>query len=148
MTRARSPVMPKITSTSAGFWSLIRPPSCCRRLLGGVDADPSGALVREAGPRPVDDRLGAVLAGREQRKVHGAPRERGRLALQRPAALELDDGRAAADRRHRPLVGVVERLGLLALDEARDVLAGTLARLQGDRAELGKDLVRVLVVDP
>ncbi len=73
--------------------------------------DPGGTFVREPRPRPVDDRLRPVLAGRQQGEVHGAPGERGRLALHRPPARHLDHGRAAADRRHRALVVVLERLG-------------------------------------
>ena len=70
-----------------------------------------------------------------------------RLALHRPPAQHLDDRRAAADRRHRALVAVLERLRLLARDAPGDRLAGVLSGLQRDRAELRQDLVRLRVGD-
>ena len=105
--------------------------------------DPAGALVRERGPGPVDDRLGAVLVRRQQREVHGAPREPAafRPFIVRPPSI-------CTTAAPRPIVAIVplslvlERLGLLARDAPGDRLAGVLARLERDRAELGQDLLR------
>ena len=91
-----------------------------------VHGDAAGTLVREHGAGPVDDRLRAVLVGREEREVHRSPGELGRLALHRAAAEHLDDRRAASDRRHRALVVVLERLGFLAREAPGDRLAGVL----------------------
>ena len=85
--------------------------------------------------------------GRQEREVHGAPGQLRRLALHRPPAHHLDDRGAAADRRHRALVVVLERLGLLARDAPGDRFAGVLAGLQRDRAELREDLLRLRVRD-
>ena len=60
----------------------------------------------------------------------------------RPRA-ELHDRSAAPDRSHRALVVVLERLRLVALHAARDVLAGPLAGLQRHRAELREGLLRL-----
>src|SRR5262245_48422351 len=121
ITFARSPVMPKTTNTSAGApavlaRSLMPLPS----FLVGPHGDPAGALVRESGPRPLDDRLRSILALGEQREVHGSPCQRRLLAGHRPSPVELHDGRAASDRRHRPLVLVDEWLRLLPCDRSRD----------------------------
>src|SRR5690242_5805097 len=145
MTFARSPVIPKTTRTSAGPSGspvraragagavvVISPSSSLIR----VDADASSALVRDRRARPVDDRLRAVLVCGQQRQMDGRPGELGLRALHGLAAEHLDDGRAAPDRRHRALVDVLERLRLLALDDAVDGLPGVLARLQRGRAEL------------
>src|SRR6185312_15286386 len=120
ITFARSPVIPKMTRTSAGC-----PPAAadsfgvrrvamvvieCSSRRSGRNRDAGRALVREPGPCPVDDGLRAVLAGREQGEVHSAPCERGGLALDRLAAAQLDHRGAAADRGHRALVVVSERV--------------------------------------
>ncbi len=68
-------------------------------------------------------------------------------ALHRLAAEHLDDGGAAPDHRHRPLVDVLERLRLLAACEQADGLARVLARLERDRPELRKHLAGLLVGD-
>ena len=97
--------------------------------------------------RPADDRLRTVLVRRQQREMHRAP---GELRLQtghRSPAEELHDRRAAADRRHRPLVAVRERLRVLAFDPACDRLARVLSRLERDRSELGQDLPGLRVRD-
>src|SRR5262249_58825358 len=78
----------------------------------------------------------------------GAPGEERGPALHRPATAELHDAGAAPDRRHGPLVLVLERLRVLARYEPRDVLARVFAGLQGHRAELRQHLVRLRVGDP
>ena len=60
---------------------------------------------------------------------------------------ELHHRGAAADRRHRALVAVGERLRLLARDPVRDRLAGVLSGLQRDRPELRQDLAGLRVGD-
>src|SRR3954462_328755 len=100
----------------------------------GFDPDPARALVREARAGPVDDGLGAILVGGQQGEVDRSPRELSFLALDRLAAEHLHHGSAAADRRHRSLVFVLERLRLLAGDQVRDRRARMLARLQRHRA--------------
>src|SRR4051794_891161 len=116
-------------------------------VLLGLDPDPARALVREARAGPVDDRLRAILVGRQQRKVDGAPGELGLLALHRLAAEHLQHGRTPADRRARALVPVLEGLRLLAGGDVRDRPAGMLARLQRARAGLGQDLLRLGIGD-
>ena len=131
--------------------TLIRDPCPARRLcclrrghvptsfsLVVIDphADACRTLVREPGPGPVDDRLRPVLSRGEQREMHGPPRERRLLPGHREAVRPLHDRGEATDRRHRALVEVVERLGLLALQEPGDVLACPLAGLQRHAAEL------------
>src|SRR5205823_3837511 len=69
------------------------------------------------------------------------------LARERSPAEHLHDRGAAADGRHRALVAVLERLRLLTRDAAGDRLAGVLAGLERDRAELRQDLFRLLVED-
>src|SRR4051812_18680471 len=138
MTFARSPVIPNTTKTSAF------PPLPCaapaervavavissslrvvRSSSFGIcrHGDSAGALVGQSGAGPVDDRLGAVLVRGQEREVHGAPGELGLLALHRLAAEHLHDRCAATDRRHRPLVAVLERFGLLAGDAPGNGLA-------------------------
>src|SRR4051812_31018526 len=132
MTFARSPVIPKTTRTSAGPSGspvraragagaslVVMDPSSS---LVCVDADAAGALVSERGARPGDDRLGAVLVRGQERKMDGRPGGLRLRALHRLAAEHLDDGRAASDRRHRPLVEVFERLRILAGKNAFDRL--------------------------
>src|SRR5215467_12050196 len=75
------------------------------------------------------------------------PGDLGFLAGHRLSAEELDDGRTAADRRHRALVLVLERLGLLARDPVGDGLAGMFAGLERHGAELWQDLLGLLVAD-
>ena len=79
--------------------------------------------------------------------MHRRPGELGLHTLHRAPAEHLDDRSAAPDRRHRALVLVLERLGLLVRDAPRDVLPRPFARLQRDRAELGEHLVRLRVGD-
>src|SRR4051794_17648166 len=127
MTFARSPVIPNTTKTSARsppraapaerVAAAVTSSSSRVRSSAGVarplpygplvpivraHGDPAGALVRQTRPRPVDDRLCTVLVRGQKREVHGPPGEKGRLALHGPPAEHLYDGRAAADRRHRP----------------------------------------------
>ena len=107
ITFARSPVMPNTTRTSAcPLPSLLLP----------ADQDSSGALVGEAAPGPVDNRLRPVLPRGEQREMDRAPREERHLPLHRSSAVQLRHRGAARDRGHRSLVVVLERLGLLARD--------------------------------
>src|SRR5690349_13364752 len=106
----------------------------------GSHGDPGRPVVAEARPRPVDQRLGPVLARREQREVYRTPGQRRGFALHRATAPELDHRCAPADRRHRALVLVDERLRRFTGDEPRDVLACLLSRLHGDRAQLWQDL--------
>src|SRR3954451_7522150 len=113
----------------------------------GFDPDPARALMREARAGPVDDGLGAILVGGQQGEVDGAPGELGFLALDRLTAEHLHHGGAAADRRHRALVPVFEGLRLLTGHEVRDRLAGVLAGLQRDGAELRQDLRRLRIGD-
>src|SRR6476469_5630220 len=98
--------MPPPTSTTTARWapkpiSNWSPEGATADLAGGTlvgaDGDPGGALVAEACPRPFDQRLGPILAGREQREVDGAPGQERGLPLQRAAAAELHDGGAPAD---------------------------------------------------
>src|SRR4026209_563022 len=106
------------------------------RLLVRVDADPAHAPLWELTPRPVDDRLRTVLVRREEREMHGPPRELRLVPLHRLPAEHLHDRCIATDRRHRALVLVGERLGRLARDTAGDRLPHMLSRLECDRAEL------------
>src|SRR5512132_1872758 len=107
----------------------------------GLDADTGSTLVREARPGPVDHRLRPIFTCREEREVHRAPREKGGLACECPPARQLDDSRPSPDGRHRALVVVAERLGLLPGDPPCNVFARVVAGLEGDRAELGENLV-------
>src|SRR6187200_317160 len=91
------------------------------RFLLGPNGDTARPLVREPCPGPVDERLGAILTGREEREMHGPPGERRGLALDRPSAVRLDHGGPPADGRHRALVVVREGLGGLAAGKPRDV---------------------------
>src|SRR4029078_10565040 len=90
MTFARSPVMPKTTSTSAGavveVLTILR--SLLLRLLVRFDADPADALVRQLASGPVDDRLRAVLVRGEEREEHGPPRATPLVPLQHTPADE------------------------------------------------------------
>ena len=158
ITRARSPVIPKMTSTSArfrGFGCAHEPTSCAsscrrrarRRLVGSTLIRPGRSWVNPA-------HVQSTIAFARSSPVESSARW---TAPQASAAIlpfivlparHLHDRGAAADRRHRALVVVLERLRLLAGDEPGDVLAGALARLQRDRAELRQHLVRLRVGDP
>src|SRR5262249_61370891 len=114
--RSRSRVIPKPPRASGCSWGGT--PPTARAGAGAIvisvssgtrarrfgDGDAAGTLVGEPRPRPVDHRLRAVLAGREQRQVHGAPGEPRGLAFHRATAAELHHRSAASDRRHRALV--------------------------------------------
>src|SRR6266576_6606174 len=132
ITFARSPVIPKATKTSAGRGSSTRAGMVAAgatvviavsSLASCLDGDPRLSLVRQTCSRPVDDGLRAILIRRQQCQVDGPPGERRRLALHRPSAEHLHDGRAPSDCRHGALVPILERLRLLACDLAGDRLA-------------------------
>src|SRR4029077_13629011 len=120
MTFARSPVIPKITRTSAGLdvsvWVATCALSSRSSLLVLVDGDSSHALVRQLAACPVDDRLRTILVRRHECQVDGAPGELRLVALHRLSAEHLHDLVVAPDRRHRALVPVLERLRGLARD--------------------------------
>ena len=69
--------------------------------------------------------------------MHGPPGKLGGLAFHRAAAEHLHDSGSSADRGHRPLVVVPERLDLVARDPPGEHLTGVLSGLKRDRAELG-----------
>src|SRR5213592_3511559 len=130
ITFARSPVIPKATKTSAGRGSSIRPGvvvagatvviAVSSRDRSWLDRDPRLSLVGQPCAGPVDDGLRAILVRRQQRQMDRSPGQGRLLALHRPPAKRLHDGGAPSDRRHRPLVLVLERLRLLAGDLAGD----------------------------
>ena len=91
-----------------------RAPVGARSALIGRHREPSRALVRHDRAGPIDDRPRAVLIRRQQREMHGAPRQLRRGSCHRAAAEHLDDRGPAPDGGHRALVVVAERLGFLS----------------------------------
>src|SRR5690242_2758914 len=99
--------MPPPTSTTTAFWSpnaisIWSPEGATPRLVGltlvGVDGDTADTLVAEAGARPVDDGLRAVLVGRQQGEMDRPPGNLRLDALHRPAADHLHNRGAPTDR--------------------------------------------------
>ena len=102
-----------------------------RRPAGGQDA--ARPVERQVVPRPVDQHVGAVA---EADQVHDVQAEPGQPADEPAEALdaepptrELGDGVVAADRRHRSLVVVGERLARPALQTSHDLAGGVAAAL-------------------
>src|SRR5512132_1391184 len=146
---ARDRTVETTTTRLTPGWSFQRRRSTAPALaLRLIHLDPAGTLVREPRPGPVDHGLRSVLARRQERQVDRAPREPRRGPRERPTPAELHHGSLATDRRHRALVPVLERLGLLLLQGPRDRLAGVLPRLQRDRTELRKHALGLGVGDP
>src|SRR6185436_18040283 len=82
---------PDSTAPAISVMSPSLSPRISLGLLVRVDADPAHALVCELTPRPVGDRLRTVLVRREEREMHGPPRELRLVPLHRLPAEHLHD---------------------------------------------------------
>ena len=104
-----------------------RPPSAGRsrrsRRAQSSSSDPTTIRLARSwvNPAHVQSSIALVRSSpvESSAEVNGAPGQERDLPLHRPPLGELDHGSAAADRRHRPLVVVGERLGRFRRRAAR-----------------------------
>ena len=104
------------------------------------------AVEREVVPRPVDEHVGPVAEADEVHEVQAEPRHPADEPGEAQAVRELGDRVVAADRRHRPLVVVVERLGRQALEAPGDLATDVPAALDRRLGDLRQQPARPAVV--